>query len=71
MTGNQKATIHMAMSAIQAIDDTDAGDACRRVALRMLAEVLGLDLEPYRLLKELEVKPIYCPGVYAKEQVSE
>ena len=66
MNGNQKATIHRAMSAIYGIDDTDAGEACRRVALRMLAEVLGLELESYRLLKESEVKPLYCPGVYSK-----
>jgi hypothetical protein len=72
MTEEQRKTLLSAMFAIDNIDDTDAGESCRRVAMRMLAEVLGLELKPYRLLKESEVKPLYCPEVYAKsEEASE
>lgn len=71
MTDEQRQALLRAMSAIGGIDDSDAGEACRRVVKRLIAEVLGLDPREYRLLKESEVKPLYCPGVYAKGETDE
>jgi hypothetical protein len=65
LTEEQRGVLIAALSVIDGIDDSDTGEACRRVARRKIAEVLGLDLATFRLLKEKEVKPLYCKQSYA------
>ena len=67
MNQEQREQIESAIGIIDMIDDSDAGDACRRVAIRKLTEALGLPLNTAPLLKEdpNNLKPLYCPSQYS------
>jgi hypothetical protein len=65
LTEEQRNALRDTLETIDAIDDSDVGEACRRVAKRRIAEVLGLDLVSFRLLRETEIKPLYCKRQYA------
>jgi len=66
MNEEQRIAVRRALDNIVDIDDSDMGQCCYRVARRLLAEVLGLPVEDYMLLKDTKatVKPMYCPSQY-------
>ena len=64
LTTNQERAIKEVMDILGSIDDSDMGLSIYRVCQRRLAEVLGVDLKPYRLLKEEVIRPLHCPEQY-------
>jgi len=67
MTDDERKIILHAIDTLKSVGTghgEDCDDAYMRCALRMLAEVCGLSLEGYRLLKEVgkPVKPLYFAG---------
>ena len=67
MEPDQIKALERLLDTIENIDDSDGGQACKRVARRMVIEVLGRPLSEAPLLKESpqQRRPLHCPSQYS------
>ena len=60
LTKSEQSLLNQVLKISYGISGTkDSDDACMRCSRRMVAEVLGLPLEKYRLLRENDITPKY------------